>query len=314
LHGFAPAQAVLSFFYSQGSPDFPKNLPLATSLAEASAKQGDMDGVAMSAVLKLAASSAKRHDMTAKQMADGLRTYFGQVKTSAIGGSVYGEFLFARAIDAFHNAPLSDSTSYAFALLARERGLSDDELVASLEKHLNSERAAKADEFVGEVFDVGQLGVPKDEAEALKWYRKGADLGNADAQLGLGDLYRWGRGVPRDYEQALTWFKRAAAHGNGDAENTIGVMYMGGEGVAVDYSEALAWLRKAQNHGVALAGKNIETIMRAQSAQLKSGSSTYARAYGETERPWMDIGPGLGAAAAAEMWNSGEPSGNSDEE
>ena len=45
-------------------------------------------------------------------------------------------------------------------------------------------------------------GVPQDYAEAVKWWRKAAEQGNADAQLRLGHCYRNGHGVPQDY--ALT--------------------------------------------------------------------------------------------------------------
>ena len=38
------------------------------------------------------------------------------------------------------------------------------------------------------MYDNGR-GVPKDDAEAVKWYRKAADQGNADALVDLG--LRW---------------------------------------------------------------------------------------------------------------------------
>ena len=40
-------------------------------------------------------------------------------------------------------------------------------------------------------------GVPQDYAEAVKWYRKGADQGYARAQHNLGVVYAEGHGVPR---------------------------------------------------------------------------------------------------------------------
>jgi TPR repeat protein len=38
------------------------------------------------------------------------------------------------------------------------------------------------------MYEKGQ-GLAQDYAEALKWYRKAADQGNADAQYGLGGMY-----------------------------------------------------------------------------------------------------------------------------
>jgi TPR repeat protein len=59
-------------------------------------------------------------------------------------------------------------------------------------------------------------GVPKDYAEAVKWYRLAAAQGNANAQLNLGVMYANGHGVPEDYVQAYAWMNLAAAQGNKD--------------------------------------------------------------------------------------------------
>ncbi len=53
------------------------------------------------------------------------------------------------------------------------------------------------------------LGVPHDHAEAVKWFRKATEQGDADAQNNLGVMYGMGRGVPQDYVQAHMWFNLA---------------------------------------------------------------------------------------------------------
>jgi len=40
---------------------------------------------------------------------------------------------------------------------------------------------------------------PQDYAEAMRWFRKAADQGNADAQANIGDLYYYGHGVAQNY-------------------------------------------------------------------------------------------------------------------
>jgi TPR repeat protein len=54
-------------------------------------------------------------------------------------------------------------------------------------------------------------GVPQDHAEAVKWFRKAADQGVAQAQSYLGAMYAKGQGVPQDYVEAYKWFDLAAA-------------------------------------------------------------------------------------------------------
>ncbi len=55
-------------------------------------------------------------------------------------------------------------------------------------------------------------GVPKDDAEAVGWWRKAAEPGYAKAQSKLGVMYDNGKGVPQDYVQAHMWFNLAASN------------------------------------------------------------------------------------------------------
>ena len=74
----------------------------------------------------------------------------------------------------------------------------------------------RADQSRGQYRD-GQ-GVPKNYAEALKWFRLAADQGNAFAQTNLGMMYYAGLGVPQDYVGAHMWFSLSGAQeGHQDA-------------------------------------------------------------------------------------------------
>ena len=46
------------------------------------------------------------------------------------------------------------------------------------------------------MYDLG-VGVPQDDAEAVRWYRLAADQGYTLAQFYLEAMYRAGRGVPQ---------------------------------------------------------------------------------------------------------------------
>uniref|UniRef100_A0A914VL89 Uncharacterized protein n=1 Tax=Plectus sambesii TaxID=2011161 RepID=A0A914VL89_9BILA len=46
-------------------------------------------------------------------------------------------------------------------------------------------------------------GVPQSDEEAVKWYRKSAEQGEASAQYNLGWMYEIGHGVPQSDEEAV---------------------------------------------------------------------------------------------------------------
>jgi len=68
----------------------------------------------------------------------------------------------------------------------------------------------------GGMYYKGQ-GVPQYYQEAVRWYQKAPEQGNASAQSNLGIMYDKGRGVAQDYIQAYVWASLAAAQGDEDA-------------------------------------------------------------------------------------------------
>ncbi|MEE9608205.1 MAG: tetratricopeptide repeat protein, partial [Myxococcota bacterium] len=61
-------------------------------------------------------------------------------------------------------------------------------------------------------------GVPEDNTEAVKWFRKAADQGHARAQNKLGMMYAHGKGVSEDDTEAVKWYRRAAGQGDAAAQ------------------------------------------------------------------------------------------------
>ena len=112
---------------------------------------------------------------------------------------------------------------------------------------------------LGLMYDNGD-GVPKDGTEAVKWYRKAADQGDVAAQYGLGRMYENGDGAPKDSTEAVKWYRKAAEQGYAKAQFSVGLMYENGDGVPKDTTEAVKWYRKAADQGSAAAESNLGVI------------------------------------------------------
>lgn len=119
------------------------------------------------------------------------------------------------------------------------------------EKQAEELKQQTEDQFnLGLKYEKGQ-GVPKNEAEAARWYRKAADQGHAGAQDNLGIMYATGQGVVKDDAEAVRWYRKAADQGDAVGQNNLGVMYDNGLGIPKDEAEAIRWYRKAADQGEA---------------------------------------------------------------
>ena len=62
---------------------------------------------------------------------------------------------------------------------------------------------------------------PQDFGEAAKWFRMGAEQGNAIAQSKFGVMHYYGKGVPQDDVRAHMWFNLSATQGDTLAQNAL---------------------------------------------------------------------------------------------
>ena len=107
---------------------------------------------------------------------------------------------------------------------------------------------AVAQNFLGVMYAKG-AGTPKDNAEAVKWYRKAAEQGDAEAQYILGGMYAKGLGVPEDNAEAAKWYRKAADQGDAKAQYSLGEMCL----YPTHYAYAVKWYRLAAEQGYAIA-------------------------------------------------------------
>ena len=74
--------------------------------------------------------------------------------------------------------------------------------------------------FLGRIHRKGEF-VPEDAAKAMKWFRRAAEQGDADAQLYLSLMYRKGEFVPEDAAEAVRWCRKAAEQGDVRAQHNL---------------------------------------------------------------------------------------------
>lgn len=81
-----------------------------------------------------------------------------------------------------------------------------------------------------------------DYENAVVWYRKGADGGNADAQFSLAECYRYGRGVEANTAKAAQWYREAARQGHEYSKGKLYECYSGNYIEPESQEEFMQWL------------------------------------------------------------------------
>ena len=133
-------------------------------------------------------------------------------------------------------------------------------------------------------YSYGRVGVVQDYPQAMPWFRKGADGGDAFAIYNIGTLYDNGRGVDQDYQQAMAWYRKAADTGIAAAMNKIGDLYQAGPRCSTR-------LRASDDGGISViaAGHDQPQAIRAQADQPRFDDpiSPIARAAWACATPWL---------------------------
>ncbi|MFZ2468734.1 tetratricopeptide repeat protein [Parvibaculum sedimenti] len=132
--------------------------------------------------------------------------------------------------------------------------------------------------------------VQRDVATALKYYKFGAERGDARAQMDLGSFYDKGWGVTRDAAEAAKWYEAAAKQGMAEAQYNIATMYEAGEGVTKDERKAYMYFLLAVDAGFPqFANKELEKLSKTMNPEDIKQATLLAR----------DFKPVIGAPEAA---------------
>jgi len=135
-------------------------------------------------------------------------------------------------------------------LLITPNGLLAEEATESLKETYQKAEIgdAEAQYNLGEMYYNGE-GVSQNDKEAVKWYLKAAEQGHAKAQFNLGLMYDIGKGVSQDYKEAVKWYSKAVRQGHAEAQRHLAICYAKGEGVPKDYKKAFELFSEAAEQG-----------------------------------------------------------------
>ena len=128
-------------------------------------------------------------------------------------------------------------------------------------------------------------GVPEDNAEAVRWYRRAAEQRHASAQHNLGVMYAIGDGVPEDDAEAVRWYRLAAEQGDAAAQSNLGVKYSNGDGIPEDQVLAYMWWNLSAAQGTEPAKSDKDLIEQRMTREQIAEAQRLSREWIETHPP-----------------------------
>lgn len=113
--------------------------------------------------------------------------------------------------------------------------------------------------------------------QTLASLRTRALAGEASGQFELGNAYYFGRGVPRDQVQSSRWYRKAADQGHPGAQLNLGNAFCRGEGLPRDPVEGYVWLILSAWNGHPAAAANRDQAARKLSPQAREQAQARAQ-------------------------------------
>ncbi|EBU3880441.1 sel1 repeat family protein [Salmonella enterica] len=290
----AQALAELGFIYEYGVA-VPKDMIQAIKYYEQACHVEEPYGCYNARYFYLHGLGVMQDDVLAKELAD--KTSKADIDTDAQTVTR----LIADEIDTAKQAAESDITQRsrfietlrqyagggsAMAALITRLGYSKADIL-HLAELWAQERDPELNFIVGSLYDSGFVEVDDKEARSLQWFRKAAELGQADAQNILGYFYLNGkRGIKRDLQKGGQWYELAAAQGNVDALINLGEIYYSGTQVPLDYARAFEFFERAAEMGKSRAlnylawmysnGQFVDTDCRKAAELFAQGRTSFA--------------------------------------
>jgi TPR repeat protein len=135
----------------------------------------------------------------------------------------------------------------------------------------------------GNFFAIGSLARKhehdREYEEAMRWYRRGAELGSPSSQTAYATYLARGEHVPQDKKEAVRWYSAAAKQGSRYAFLPLAKLLLEQSGAPVDRVEILALTIAATRDQDSLDGKMVaeaDTLARHLRTQMSADDVTRA--------------------------------------
>lgn len=137
---------------------------------------------------------------------------------------------------------------------------------------------------MGRHYSLGDI-VEVDDAEAIKWYTKGIEMGSVECQVELAEMYIYSN--VRNVGKAIELFISAAAKGNVEAMYNLGKIYDNlNSGIEVyDEEKALYWYDAAARNGNKYAAEMKDILQKS----IKKHGYIGVNRNGFLRDDWVDI-------------------------
>jgi TPR repeat protein/Zn-dependent protease with chaperone function len=272
--GYAPAQTLLAYLYSEGRAGLPKDDIEAVRLYRLAVAQSDayarnnlgvmyMDGRGGLSVngleaIRLYREAAKQGNPLALY---NLGNAYQQGKAGIAVDYNAARKYYQQAADAGNSDALA-GLGWLYQTGEGWSGLGKDTSMAVAMYRQAADKGSAAGRYhLAKCYEEGIGGLQMDDVEAVKLLQMAANQGLPAAQNELGLMYFQGSGgLLKSVTEALRLLQLAAAQGDAAADFTIGLLYESGAGVQKDQETAVSWYRKAAAQGHAGAAKRLSDL------------------------------------------------------
>lgn len=150
---------------------------------------------------------------------------------------------------------------------------------------IENEKDARLNFQVGHLYNFRYSALESNEKdiEALKWFRKAAELGDPSSQNIVAHLYEKGDwGIKQDPQKAIEWYKKAIASGDNDAPMNLAKIYYKGVLTEVDYKKALSLFESVKDYNPTEASKYLSQFYyngQSVSTDCNKAADYYEKSY-----------------------------------